>query len=101
MPNHLDLNLRVIESLLAERGMEVRYEALRLWCIGAALILPAGQAENAKYMVTLSSLMRSSLGFRQEQHCLWRGVDQESGVMMCFDKSGVMKSPQRASLGDC
>jgi putative transposase len=71
--SHLD-----VEDLLAERGIFVSYDAIRLWCIKFG----------SKYS---RRLRRNNLGFGDtfyldevfvrignKQHYLWRAVDQES-----------------------
>ena len=79
-----NLNQRDIEDLLAERGITVSYESIRLWCIKFG----------AKYA---SRLKRRHQGYGDtfyideifvkiggKQHYLWRAVDQDGEVVDVF-----------------
>ena len=79
-----NLSHRDIEDLLAERGITVSYEAVRLWCIKFG----------AKYA---RRLRRKHRGFGDtffidevfvringKQHYLWRAVDQDGEVVDVF-----------------
>jgi putative transposase len=79
-----NLSYRDIEDLLAERGISVSYESIRLWCIKFG----------PKYA---GRLKRQHRGFgdtffiddvfvkiRGEQHYLWRAVDQDGEVVDVF-----------------
>jgi len=75
------LSLRDVEDLLAERGIIVSHEAIRLWC--------------AKFCVEYARRVRRRQGrlgdswfldevfvsIRGERHYLWRAVDQDGDVI--------------------
>ena len=79
-----NLSLRDIEDLLAERGISVSYETIRLWCIKFG----------PKYA---NRLRRKHQGYGDaffidevfiridgRQHYLWRAVDQDGAVVDVF-----------------
>ena len=79
-----NLSHRDVEDLLAERGISVSYEAIRLWCIKFG----------PKYA---NNLKRKHQGYGDtffidevfikiggKQHYLWRAVDQDSEVVDVF-----------------
>jgi len=82
--HRFNLSHRDIEDLLAERGITVSYESIRLWCIKFG----------AKYA---RRLKRKRRGFGDtfyidevfvkingKQHYLWRAVDQDGDVVDVF-----------------
>lgn len=82
--HRFNLSSRDIEDLMAERGIEVSYEAIRLWCIKFG----------PKYV---SRLRRRHQGYgdtfyldevfvriRGIQHYLWRAIDQDGEVVDVF-----------------
>ncbi len=82
--HRFNLSHRDIEDLLAERGITVSYESIRLWCIKFG----------AKYA---RRLKRKHRGFGDtfyidevfvkingKQHYLWRAVDQDGDVVDVF-----------------
>jgi putative transposase len=82
--HRLNLSHRDIEDLLAERGISVSYETIRLWCIKFG----------SKYA---SRLKRKHWGYGDtffidevfiridgKQHYLWRAVDQDGEVVDVF-----------------
>ncbi len=79
--HRFNLSHRDIEDLLAERGVDVTYEAIRLWC----------NRFSPKYATRLK---RKHCGFGDtffidevfikfdgKQHYLWRAVDQDGEVV--------------------
>jgi putative transposase len=79
-----NLSLRNIEDLLAERGISVSYETIRLWCIKFG----------PKYANRLSRKHRGYgdaffidevfIRIDGRQHYLWRAVDQDGAVVDVF-----------------
>jgi putative transposase len=82
--HRFSLSHRDIEDLLAQRGIEVSYEAIRLWC----------NKFGSKYV---QRLRRKHQGYgdtfyidevfvkiQGEQHYLWRAVDQDGEVADVF-----------------
>ncbi len=85
--HRFNLSHRDIEDLLAERGIEVSYESVRLWC-------------NKFGPVFSRRLKRKHLGFgdtffidevfvniRGQRHYLWRAVDQDGDVVDVYLQS--------------
>jgi putative transposase len=96
--HRFNLSHRDIEDLLAERSIEVSYEAIRLWC----------NKFGPKYA---QRLRRKHQGYGDTffidevfvkiqgvQHYLWRAVDQDGEVVDVFCKSVGMAKPLNASL---
>jgi putative transposase len=79
-----NLSSRDIEDLLAERGIAVSYESIRLWCIKFG----------SKYAKRLRRRHRGYgdsffidevfVKIRGKQHYLWRAVDQDGEVVDVF-----------------
>jgi putative transposase len=79
-----NLSHRDIEDLLAERGITVSYESIRLWCIKFG----------AKYSRRLKRKHRGYgdtffidevfVKIQGKQHYLWRAVDQDGDVVDVF-----------------
>ncbi len=82
--HRFNLSHRDIEDLLAERGIEVRFDSIRLWC----------NKFGQKYV---KRLKRRHQGFgdtffidevfvkiRGIQHYLWRAVDQDGEIVDVF-----------------
>ncbi|MCP5091514.1 MAG: IS6 family transposase [Gammaproteobacteria bacterium] len=79
-----NLSYRDIEDLLAERGINVTYETIRLWCIKS----------DSKYVIRLKrkhqgygdTLFIDEVFIRIDgkQHYLWRAVDQDGEVVDVF-----------------
>ena len=82
--HRFNLSQRDIEDLLAERGIIVSYESIRLWC----------NKFGPKYVIRLK---RNHLGYGDtffidevfvkiggKQHYLWRAVDQDGEVIDVF-----------------
>jgi putative transposase len=76
-----NLSHRDIEELLAERGIQVSYEAIRLWCrkFGVAYVdqlrrRQAGPAD--KWHVD-----EMQLKIHERKYWLWRAVDQDGFVL--------------------
>ena len=75
------LSLRDVEDLLAERGITVSYEAIRLWCgkfgpdYAQKLRRRRGRLGDTWYLDEVFVTIRG------EQHYLWRAVDQDGDVI--------------------
>jgi putative transposase len=76
-----NLSHRDIEDLLAERGINVSYEAIRLWCIRfgpkyAARLKKKHQGYGDTYFID-----EVFIKIDGKQHYLWRAVDQDGGIV--------------------
>ena len=98
--HRFNLSHRDIEDLMSQRGIEVSYEAIRLWC----------NKFGAKYA---QRLRRKHQGYgdtffidevfvkiQGKQHYLWRAVDQDGRLLMYSCRRGEMERLQSASLGN-
>jgi putative transposase len=93
-----NLSQRDVEELLAERGVRVRCEAIRLWCrkFGSAYAEPlrrrrAGPAD--KWYVD-----EVQLEIRGQKHRLWRAVDQDGFVLDILVQERRNEQTARACL---
>ncbi len=76
-----NLSHRDIEDLLAERGINVSYEAIRLWCIRfgpkyAARLKKKHQGYGDTFFIDEVFIRADG-----KQHYLWRAVDQDGEVV--------------------
>jgi putative transposase len=82
--HRFSLSHRDIEDLLGQRGIEVSYEAIRLWCnkfdpqFARRLRRKHGGYGDALYIDEVF------VKFQGEQHYLWRAVDQDGEVVDVF-----------------
>jgi len=75
------LSHRDIEDLLAERGVEVSYEAIRLWCRTFGPALAAGLRRHRRRAGGKWHLDEVQLKIKGKKHWLWRAVDQDGLVL--------------------
>lgn len=76
-----NLSHRDIEDLLAERGITVSYEAIRLWCIKfGALYSKRLKRKHRGYGDTFY-IDEVFVRINGKQHYLWRAVDQDGEVV--------------------
>ena len=75
------LSHRDIEDLLAERGIQVSYEAVRLWCRTFGPALAAGLRRHRRRAGGKWHLDEVQLKIKGRKHWLWRAVDQEGLVL--------------------
>ncbi len=79
-----NLSHRDVEDLLAERGITVTYESIRLWCIKfGAKYARRLKRKHQGYGDTLY-LDEVFVKIRGKQHYLWRAVDQDGEVVDVF-----------------
>ena len=82
--HRFNLSARGIEDLLAERGIVVSYEAIRLWCIKfgpryAKRLKRRHQGYGDTFFID-----EVFVKIRGKQHYLWRAVDQDGEVIDVF-----------------
>jgi putative transposase len=75
------LSHRDIEDLLAERGVQVSYEAVRLWCRRFGPTLAAGLRRHRRRAGGTWHLDEVQLKIKGKQHWLWRAVDRDGLVL--------------------
>ena len=79
-----NLSHRDIEDLLAERGITVSYETIRLWCIKfGALYSKRLKRKHRGYGDTFY-IDEVFVKINGKQHYLWRAVDQDGEVVDVF-----------------
>jgi putative transposase len=75
------LSHRDIEDLLAERGVQVSYEAIRLWCRTFGAAFAVGLRRCRRRAAGKWHLDKVQLKIRGKKHWLWRAVDSEGLVL--------------------
>ena len=75
------LNHRDIEDLLAERGVLVSYEAIRLWCLTFGPVLAVGLRRHRRRAGGKWHLDEVQLKIKGKKHWPWRAVDQNGLVL--------------------
>ncbi len=75
------LSHRDIEDLLAERGVQVSYEAIRMWCHRFGPTFAAGLRRRRARAGDKWHLDEVQLKIKGRKHWLWRAVDQDGVVL--------------------
>ncbi len=79
-----NLSHRDIEDLLAERGISVSYEAIRLWCNKFGPKYATRLRRNHQGYGDTFFLDEVFIKINGKQHYLWRAVDQDGEVVDIF-----------------
>ena len=79
-----NLSHRDIEDLLAERGINVTYEAIRLWCNRFGSIYTARLKRKHRGYGDTFFIDEVFVRIEGKQHYLWRAVDQDGEVVDVF-----------------
>jgi putative transposase len=74
------LSHRDAEEVLAERGVRVSYEAIRLWCLRFGPTPGAGLHRRRRRAADKWHLDEVQLKIRGKRHWLWRAVDRDGLV---------------------
>ena len=82
-----NLSHRDVEDLLAERGIVVSYEAIRLWCIKFGSKYSRRLRRNHSGFGDTFYLDEVFVRIGGKQHYLWRAVDQDGEVVDVFLQS--------------
>jgi len=82
--HRFNLSSRDIEDLLAERGIEVSYEAIRLWCIKCGPRYAKRLKRQYRGYGDTFFIDEVFVKIRGKQHYLWRAVDQDGEVVDVF-----------------
>ena len=77
LSHRFGLSLRDVEELLAERGVTLTYEAIRLWCRKFGPVFAAGLKRRRPRPGDKWHLDEVQLKINGRKHWLWRAVDQE------------------------
>jgi putative transposase len=76
-----NLSHRDIEDLLAERGITVSYETIRLWCIKFGALYSKRLKRNHRGFGDTFYIDEVFVKINGNQHYLWRAVDQDGEVV--------------------
>jgi putative transposase len=79
-----NLSHRDIEDLLAERGIIVSRESIRLWCIKFGAIYTRRLKRKHQGYGDTFFMDEVFVKINGKQHCLWRAVDQDGDVVDVF-----------------
>lgn len=79
-----NLSQRDIEDLLAERGIAVSYESIRLWCNKFGSLYAKKLKRRHQGFGDMFYLDEVFVKIRDQQHYLWRAVDQDGEVVDVF-----------------
>jgi putative transposase len=79
-----NLSHRDIEDLLAERGIEVSYESIRLWCIKFGTKYARRLKRKHRGCGDTFYIDEVFVKINGKQHYLWRAVDQDGEVVDVF-----------------
>jgi putative transposase len=75
------LSQREVEELLAERGVQVSYEAIRLWCRRFGATFAAGLRGRRRRSADKRQLDEVPLKIKGRKYWLWRAVDRDGLVL--------------------
>ena len=76
-----NLSHRDIEDLLAERGITVSREAIRLWCIKYGVLYSRRLKRKHRGYGDAFYIDEAFIKINDKQHYLWRAVDQDGEVV--------------------
>ena len=76
-----NLSHRDIEDLLAERGITVSRESIRLWCIKFGTLYARRLKRNHRGYVDTIFIDEVFIKINGKQHYLWRAVDQDGEIV--------------------
>ena len=82
-----NLSHRDIEDLLAERGITVSRESIRLWCIKFGALYARRLKRNHQGYGDTFFIDGVFVKINDKQHYLWRAVDQDGEVVDVFLQS--------------
>jgi len=85
--HRFNLSHRDIEDLLAERGIAVSYEAIRLWCVKFGPEITKRLRRNHQGYGDTLYIDEVFVKIQGKQYYLWRAVDQDGEVVDVFLQS--------------
>jgi putative transposase len=95
-----NLSHRDVENLLAERGITVSYETLRLWCIKFRAIYTRRLKRKHQGYGDTFYIDEVFVKINGKQHYLWRAVDQDGEVVDVFLQARRDGSAHRELIPD-
>lgn len=82
--HRFNLSTRDVEDLLAERGIALSYESIRLWCIKFGPQFARRLKRQHRGYGDTFFIDEVFVKIRGKQHYLWRAVDQDGDVVDVF-----------------
>jgi putative transposase len=82
--HRFNLSSRDIEDLMAERGISISYESIRLWCIKFGLKYSKRLRHRHQGFGDTFFIDEVFVKIQGKQHYLWRAVDQDGEVVDVF-----------------
>ena len=79
--HRFSLSFREVEELLAERGVTVSYETVRLWCLKFGQTFAKNLRQRRGQPDDTWHLEELFLRIRGERYYLWRAVDQDGQTL--------------------
>lgn len=89
------LSFRDVEDLLAERGVEVSYEAIRCWCVKFGPQYARAIRRKRGRLGDIWHVDELFVKIRDQRYYLWRAVDQDGDVI---DILVTKKRDRRAAM---
>src|SRR3979411_1521030 len=86
--HRFSLSHRDVEELLGERGIQVSYEAIRLWCRKFGPLLASQLRRRSPRRGDKWYLDEVTLTINKQRYWLWRAVDQDGTVLDILVQSG-------------
>ena len=96
-----NLSHRDIEDLLAERGITVSRESIRLWCIKFGAIYTKRLKRKHRGYGDTFYIDEVFVRINGKQHYLWRAVTRMVKLLMCISSLSEMGQQQRNSSSAC
>jgi putative transposase len=90
-----NLSHRDIEDLLAERGITVSYESIRLWCIKLGAVYTRRLKRKHRGYGDTFYIDEVFVKINGKQHYLWRAVDQDGEVEQSHEPTRVRERVMR------
>jgi putative transposase len=87
------LSLRMVEELLAARGIEATYETVRRWALKFGGAIARRIRSNAPACGDKWHLDEVVVTVNGRRHWLWRAVDQHGATLDVLVQSGVIGTP--------
>jgi putative transposase len=82
--HRLNLSHRDIEDLLAQRGITVSHESIRLWCIKSGAKHANRLRQNYRGYGDTFFIDEVLIKIRGQHHYLWRAVDQDGEMVEAY-----------------
>jgi hypothetical protein len=99
--HRFNLSTRDIEDLMAERGIAVSYESIRLWCINSALSTPGDFGVGIKVLVILSISTKSLSEFKASNTIFGGQSTKTAKWWTCFYSAEETERQQSISSSAC